>query len=126
MRNELRRKVRKHGDAAQMILESATAIGLVKLRAKRFVLEHDVENVAQHFERHDIGLRSHRGGPGIEIHASQFAEEIAGYKFSYGIAVSQIDGSVDGNGAVAHFLFALVFSPAKRVLVKRLKNPFAP
>jgi len=28
--------------------ESAAAVGLVELRAEGFVLEHDVENVAQH------------------------------------------------------------------------------
>jgi len=58
--------------------------------------------------------------------ASHFTEEIAGYKFSYGIAVSQIDGSVDGMVRSRTSSSRLSSSRATRVLVSRLKNPLAP
>src|SRR5262249_17097485 len=73
-----------------------------------FVLLHDVEDIAQHFVRHDIGFRAHGGGARIEIHAGHFAEEITGTQFSDRISVSEIDGSINGNGAVVRFLGALV------------------
>src|ERR1700674_3648290 len=92
-----------------MVFESAAAIGLVELPAKSFVLQHDVEDVAQHFECDDIGFRLHGRGARIKIHAGHFAEEIAGAEFGDWIAVSEIDGGVDGNGSVSHFLVALVF-----------------
>jgi len=48
--DEVRRKIRKHGDPTKVIFEGAAAIGLVELRAEGFVLQHDVKNIAQHFE----------------------------------------------------------------------------
>ncbi len=54
-------------------------------------------------------LRGHGGGAGIEIHASHFAEEIAGTKFGDGVTVRKIDRCVDGNGSVSRFFLALVF-----------------
>src|SRR6267142_1799048 len=107
--DEIRRKIGEHWDPAKMIFESAAAVGLVELRAEGFVLKHDVENVAQHFERDDIGFRDHGGGARIEIHARHFAEEIARTKFGDGVAVRKVDRRVDGNGSVACFFLALVF-----------------
>src|SRR6266478_4453599 len=107
--DEIRRKIGEHWDAAKMIFESAAAVGLVELRAEGFVLEHDVENVAQHFKSDDIGFRDHGGGAGIEIHARHFAKEIAGTKFGDGVAIGKIYGGIDGNSSVPRFLFAFVF-----------------
>ena len=122
--NKIRREVREHGHAAQMVFKSAPAIGLVKLRPKRFILEHDVENIAQHFKRNDVRLRYYRGRARIKIHASHFAEEIAGPKLGHGIAVGEIDGSVDGNRSVAHFLFALVFFARNKRAGQPLEKSF--
>src|SRR2546425_12445125 len=72
--DKFRRKIRKHGHAAQMIFESPAAIGLVQLRAERFVLEHDVENIAEHFKSYDVGFRYNSGGARIKIHAGHLAE----------------------------------------------------
>src|SRR5256885_14094360 len=92
-----------------MIFKSAAAIRMVELRAEGFVLKHDVEHVAQHLESDDIGLRDDCGGAWIKIHAGHLAEEIAGAELGDRIAVSEVDGGVDGNGSVARFLLALVF-----------------
>src|SRR6266481_5604182 len=122
--DEIRGKIGEHRDAAKMIFEGAAAIGVVQLRAEGFVLQHDVENVAQHFERDDLGLRGHGGGAGIEIHASHFAEEIAGTKFSDGVAVRKIDRRVDGNGSVPRFFLALVFFARDKRARKPLEKSF--
>jgi len=103
---------REHGDAAEVGFEGATTVIFIELRAEGFVLHHDVENVAQHFERDDIGFGAHGGGARIEVHAGHFTEKIAWAEFSDGIAVGEVDGSVDGDGAVAGFLVAVVFFAA--------------
>ncbi len=105
-------------------IESAAAVGLVELRAEGFVPQHDVENVAQHFESDDIGFRNHSGGARIEIHACHFAEEIAGAKFGDGVAVRKVDRRVDGNGSVARLLFALVFFARDKRARKPLEESF--
>jgi len=110
--DEVEGEFREHGDAAEMGFQGAAAVILVELRAERFVLHHDVEDVAQHFKREDIGFGAHGGRARIEIHAGHFAEEITGAEFGDGIAVGEIDGSVDGDGAVAGFLVTLVFFAA--------------
>ena len=102
-------ELREHRHAAEMGFQGATAIILVELRAEGFVLHHDVEDIAQHFKGDDIGLGAHGGGARVEIHAGHFAEKIAGAEFGDGIAVGEIDGSVDGNGAIGSFFVALVF-----------------
>src|SRR5271169_489053 len=89
--DEIRRKIRKHGNAAEMIFESPAAVSLVELRAEGFVLEHDVENISQHFEGDDLRLRDHGGGSRIKIHARHFAEEIAGAQFRDRVPVRKID-----------------------------------
>src|SRR5712664_2749012 len=122
--DEIRRKIRKHRDAAKMIFEGAAAVGLVELRAEGFVPQHDVEHVAQHFESDDIGFRNHSGGARIEIHACHFAEEIAGAKFGDGVAVRKVDRRVDGNGSVARLLFALVFFARDKRARKPLEESF--
>ena len=104
-------KVCEHGDAAQMIFQSSAAIVGIDLRAEGFVLEHDVENVAQHFVSDDIGFRMNRGGARIKIHAGHFTKEVAGAEFCDRMAVGKVDGSVDGDGAVARFAFAFVLFP---------------
>jgi len=53
--------------------------------AESLVLQHDVEDIAQHFECDDIGFRDHRGGARIKIHAGHFAEEIAGPSSATGL-----------------------------------------
>ena len=107
--NKLRRQVREHRHSAKVILERAAAVGLVELRAKRLVLKHDVQNVAQHLVGNNVGLRDDRGGPRIEIHARHFAEQITRTEFGDGVAVGEVHGSVNRNGAVASFFFALIF-----------------
>ena len=91
-----------------MIFERAAPVGLVELRAKGFVLEHDVENIAQHFVRDDVRLRNDCGGSGIEIHARHFAKKIARTEFSDGVAVRKIDRGINGNGPIPGFFFPLV------------------
>src|SRR5260370_1457314 len=92
-----------------MIFKGAAAIGLVELRTESFVLQHDVENVAQHFKSDDLGFRDDGSGSRIKIHTSHFAEEVAGAELGDGIPVSEINGGVDGNGSVERFFRALVF-----------------
>src|SRR5260370_31795917 len=67
MLDKCRRKIREHGHAAQMVFQSAAAIGLVELRPERFVLQHDVENIPQHFECDDFRFRDHTGSARIKI-----------------------------------------------------------
>jgi len=96
-----------------MILEGAAAIILVHLGGS-FVLLHDVENIAQHFVRDDIGFRAHGCGARVEIHAGHFAEEIAGAELGDRVAVGEIDGGVDRNDAVARFPAFIFFAPNQR------------
>ena len=103
---------REHGDAAKMRFEGAAAVVFVDLRAKGFVFHHDVEDVAQHFKRDDIGFGTDGGRAGIEIHAGHFAKEVAGTELRDGIAVGEIDGRIDRDGAVAVFLVALILFAA--------------
>src|SRR5229473_423033 len=124
MLDEFRRKVREHGHTAKVIFERTAAIGLVELRAESFVLQHDVENVAQHLESHDIGLRGDRSGARIKIHARHFAEEIPGAEFGDGIAVSEVNRGVDGNGSVACFFLALVFLARDERAAQPLEKSF--
>ncbi len=58
------------------------------------------------------GFRAHGCGARVEIHAGHFAEEIAGAEFGDGVAVGEIDGGVDRNGAVARFSHAFIFFAA--------------
>src|SRR5467141_1604262 len=109
MRDEFRRKIREHRDAAKMVLQRAPAICLIELCAESFVLKHDVENIAQHFERYHSGFRDHRGGARVKIHAGHFAKKIAWAELRNRITVSEIDGSIDRNGSVSRFFLALIF-----------------
>ena len=122
--NKLRRQVREHRHSAKVILERAAAVGLVELRAKRLVLKHDVQNVAQHLVGNNVGLRDDRGGPRIEIHARHFAEQITRTEFGDGVAVGEVHGSVNRNGAVASFFFALIFFAANERAGQPVEEPF--
>ena len=125
MRNKFRRQVREHRHAAKMIFESAAAVGFVELRAEGLVLEHDVENVAQHFVGDDIGLSNDSGGAWVEIHTGHFAEKIAGPEVGNWIAVRKVHGCVDGDGAVARFLFAPVFVATNERAGQALEESFS-
>src|SRR5215831_21026872 len=95
-----------------MIFKRPAPVVLVNLRAERFVLLHDVEHVAQHLVRHDIGFRAHGSGPRVEVHAGHFTEQIAGAKLGDWVSVSEVNGSINGNGAVVRFLGTLVLLAA--------------
>ena len=110
--DEVGRELGKHRNASEVGFQGAAAVILIELRAEGFVLHHDVENVAQHFKRDDIGFGADGGGARIEIHASHFAEEVAGAEFRYRTAVGKVDGGIDGNAAIAGFFVALVFLAA--------------
>ncbi len=112
------------GTRAQMIFQRALAIVGVNLRAKRFVLHHDVEDVAQHFVSHDIGFRAHRCGAGIKIQTSHFAEKIAGTQRSNRIAIVEVHGSVDGDGAVAGFFLANILATIHQRAGEALEESF--
>src|SRR6266478_456887 len=103
-----------------MIFKGAAAIGLVELRTESFVLQHDVENVAQHFKSDDLGFRDDGSGSRIKIHASHFAELGPGD----GIPVSEVNGGVDGNGSVERFFRALVFFARDERASQPLKKSF--
>ena len=107
--NKVGRKVREHGDAAKMIFKRAAAVVGVDLSAEGFVLEHDVENIAQHFVGDDIGFRTNGGAARIEIQARHFTEEIARAEFGDRAGVGEVDAGVNGDGAVARFALAFVF-----------------
>src|SRR4029077_8923812 len=109
-----------------MVFEGAAAVGLVELPAESFVLQHDIEDVAQHFECDNIGFRDHRGGARIKIHAGHLAEEIAGAEFGDRIAISEIDGGVYGNGSVSHLLLALVLFTRDESAGQPFEETFCP
>src|SRR5260370_8473676 len=108
-----------------MIFKGAATIGLVELRTESFVLQHDVENVAQHFKSDDLGFRDDGSGSRIKIHTSHFAEEVAGAELADGIPVSEINGGVDGNGSVERFFRALVFFTRDTRASQPLENAFS-
>ncbi len=109
-----------------MIFQRAPPISLIKLCPERFVLEHDVENISQHFERHNIGLRDHRGRARIKIHARHFAKEIAWTEFGDRIAVCEIHGRIDWNRPVARFFRALVFFAGNESARQPFEKPLCP
>ena len=74
MSNKFCREVREHRHATQMILKRPAAVGFVKLRAKRLVLEQDVQDITQHLVSDNLGLCNDCGGTRVEIHARHFAE----------------------------------------------------
>src|SRR5262249_8781641 len=122
--NKLRRQVREHGHAAKMIFESAAAVGFVELRAEGSVLEHDVENVAEHFVGDDIELRDDRGGARIEIHASHFAEQVARAQVRDKVAIRKVHGSIDGDDAIARFFLAFVMVATNQRAGQPLEKTF--
>ena len=122
MRNEIGRKVREHRHAAEMGFQRAAAVNLVDLRSKRFVLEHDIQDIAQHFKGRDIRFRTDRRGARIEIHAGHFAKEIAGAELRDGISIGQVHGSVDRNGAIACFLLAFVVVASNQRALQAFKE----
>ncbi len=81
-------KVREHRYPAQMIFQRAFAVVLIHLCPKRLVLEHDVQNVAQHFVRHHVRVSSYRCRPRIKVHARHFAEQISCSQLSHRIVVA--------------------------------------
>src|SRR5215472_13690932 len=124
MLNEFRGKARKHWNPAKMILERATAVGLIELCAKRFVLEHDVQHIAQHLVRDDAGLRNPRRRPRIKIHAGHFAEQISRAKLGHGIAIREINAGINGNRPVGRFFFALILLASDEVARQPLEETF--
>src|SRR5580765_6687949 len=110
-----------------MILERSPPVVLVDLRPERFVLHHDVQNVAKHFERHDFGLRNYRRGSRIKIHARHFAEQITWPQLRDRVSVGEVHGRIDGNCSVASLLSAYIrISCRKRageLLEKSLRSP---
>ena len=59
----------------------------------------DVEDVAQHLQRCDVGLRLHRGAARVERHAGHLAEQIADAEAGDGVVLREVDGRVDRDAA---------------------------
>ena len=119
-------EVGEHGYAAKVVFERPAAIVLVELSAERLVLHKDVQDVAQHFVGEDIGFSPHGRGARIEIQARHLAEEIAGSELGDGVFVGQIDGRVDGDGAVAGFFFARIGVAHGKSACQTLEKPARP
>ncbi len=98
----------EHRNRAQMGIQSAPAVGLIQLRAKRFVALHDVQHVAQHLQRGAVGFGSDCGRARVQAHTGHFTEEVARSERGDGIVVIQIHGRVNVNPVLAGFFFALV------------------
>src|ERR1700674_5738880 len=105
---EFGREIREHGHAADMTFQSAAAVIQIDLRAERFILQHDIENVPQHLKSNHLRFRTDGGGTRVKIHASHFPAEIARAEISDGIAVGKVHRGIDGDGFVTRLSFALV------------------
>ena len=80
-----------------MVVEGASAVICVQLRAHRFVALDDVEHVAQHFIHHAVRRRTYGGGARIQTHASHLAEQIARAQFGSRVCQVQVHRGIDAD-----------------------------
>ena len=87
IRDKFRGDRREYRNTAQMRLERPLAIVLVGPGPECAIAAHYIEHISQHFKDGAIGLGSHRGRPGIVVHAGHFPEQIPRLQFGDRVVV---------------------------------------
>src|SRR5271155_1835348 len=107
-RDEFIRQLRKYRNGAQMGVQGALPVRLIQPCAESFVALHDVQHVAQHFQRRAIRFRADRRRARIQAHASHFAEQVARAQHGHRIVVIQVHWRINVNPVLRSFFFARV------------------
>src|SRR5271156_1753263 len=107
-RDEFIRQFREYRNRAQMGVQGALPVRLIQPRAESFIALHDVQHVAEHFQRRAIRFRADRRRARIQAHASHFAEQVARAQHGHRIVVIQVHRRINVNPVLRSFFFARV------------------
>ena len=113
--NEVLRHRRQHRHAPEMCLERALAVVGLELRPERLVLLQDVEDVPQHLQDDDLGLRADGGRPRMKAHARHLAEELPCAQLGERPVVWKIDRRVDRDEPADALFGARVLDAAREL-----------